>query len=506
MASSEGWRALSDWINRYHEQTSDTATRLFSGVKPPPAPANQKPEVFVNTPNMGEIGTPISQGTLTVMWVSISDPPPMPSNISQNIPGMVIRTHYWRNNIFGSYTGSGWQTAPKTGTASPQGALPQEPPAGRYYLRQNFELEARHSGALFSVNDPVQAVAGVQLRQSQSVDSQILIGQKSTYQVISEATQVTANELAAAAVDYPANVRATYLALPDTMPERVRILARRLVSGDRDPYHKALRIQNYLRENFKYDLEVKEAPAKRDVVDYFLFDTRAGFCSHYASAMAVMLRAVGVPARVVTGYAMGDYNPEHGAFRVPESASHAWVEVFFPGYGWVEFEPTAARAAIEYLESGPVTRTTLIAGGQDTGAKTAARPYLVVLVMAAALALLAMPFFLLRMFSVTRQAPVIQVDVLYRRMRRVLAWAGLTAAPSMTPDEYLGYYSGRLAEYEQLSQALTQVTSLYRETIYSPRPPDATRVRRASLVWQQSISEWLTLWLKAFWQRLRSRE
>jgi hypothetical protein len=115
-----------------------------------------------------------------------------------------------------------------------------------------------------------------------------------------------------------------------------------------------------------------------------------------------------------------------------------------------------------------------------------------------------MPFLLLRMFSTTRQAPVIQVDVLYRRMRRVLSWAGLTAAPSMTPDEYLALYCGRLQPYEQLSQALSQATTLYRETTYSPRPPDESRVRRASYLWQRSINEWLTLWLKEIWKRIKS--
>ena len=338
-------------------------------------------------------------------------------------------------------------------------------------------------------------------------ESQLIEGQASTYQVLSEATQVTSAELASAPVDYPPEIRATYLALPESLPERVRQLTSRLVAGKDDPYHKAIVIQTYLRENFTYDLGVKETPANRDVVDYFLFDSRAGFCSHYASAMVVMLRAADVPARVVSGYAMGDYYPDKGAFRVVESAWHAWVEVYFPGYGWVEFEPTAGRSPIEYPEGAAavLSNARLDSARLDPPSRFEATPYLTGLVAAAALALLALPFLLLRMFSTSRKAPVVAVDVLYRHMRQALAWAGLRAAPSMTPDEYLAYYGRQLLDYEQLSEALTQVTLLYRETVYSPRPPDEGRVRKANYAWQQSIKEWLTLWARASWKKLRAR-
>jgi transglutaminase-like putative cysteine protease len=507
--TAEGWRAVSEWINRYHEQTSDTATRLFSGVKPPPQP-DAKQVIFVNTPNMGEIGVPIAQGSQTIMWVTISDPAPIPREIgiSANLPVELLRIHYWRNGIYSSYTGRGWQTEPMAGSAYAQiTALPKDNPPGRYYLRQAFSLEAKHTGALFSVNEPLQVDQGVALRQSQvDVSTELLEGKASMYQVISAATQVTANELEAAPVDYPQAVRAAYLQLPDELPERVRILARRLVSGARDPYHKALAVQNYLRENYTYNLAVPQAPPSRDVVDYFLFDQQAGFCSHYASAMVVLLRAVGVPARVVTGYAMGDYSPERGAFRVPESAAHAWVEVYFPGYDWVEFEPTAGRDSIEYPETADTgTRPRVSPAAADQKSKLEARPYLLGLLVVGALVLLTLPFLLLRMFSTTRQAPLIQVPVLYRRVRRLLAWAGLPAPPSVTPDEYLACYSGQLEPYERLNQALSQVTTLYRETIYSPHPPDELRVRKASWVWQQSIGEWISLWLKAAWQRIKAR-
>jgi hypothetical protein len=271
----------------------------------------------------------------------------------------------------------------------------------------------------------------------------------------------------------------------------VRQLAERIASGADNPYVKALRIQNYLRETYPYDLTMGPAPEKRDVVDYFLFDIQRGFCSHYATAMVVMLRSVGVPARVVTGYATGNYDYDRGAYRVPVSAAHAWVEVFFPGYGWMEFEPTAYRSPFVYPEEI----------SPDTGASqplmlektrgTKFQTYTLFLVGAGALFLLLLPFILYRLMTSARSAPAVQAAVLYRRMRRALTWAGLAAGK-------------RLERYRQLDQALRQITVLYRETVFSPRPPEESRVRAAGRLWQNSLREWAVLWLNERWQRLRS--
>jgi hypothetical protein len=96
----------------------------------------------------------------------------------------------------------------------------------------------------------------------------------------------------------------------------------------------------------KYNDLIEAPPAGQDGVAYFLFYVREGYCDYYASAMAVMARVVGIPARVAAGYSQGEYNPETRAYRVKENNAHAWVEVYFPRYGWVEFEPTASEPAI----------------------------------------------------------------------------------------------------------------------------------------------------------------
>jgi hypothetical protein len=239
-------------------------------------------------------------------------------------------------------------------------------------------------------------------------------------------------------------------------------------------------------------------------VDYFLFDTKHGFCSHYATTMAVMLRTVGVPARVVTGYAMGEWNQAEMAYRVPESNAHAWVEVYFPGYGWAEFEPTASRNPFVYREEAPVMDSTAVA---QVSSKVMVPPEAVTVgfTLVGALLLLLLPFVLVRLFGVLRLGPTVRPDVLYRQVRRALGWAGLSASPSLTPDEYLVVCREPLARYETLEKALHQVTEVYREQVYSPHPPDTRRIRRASLTWGQSTRDWLALFARSVWQRVQSR-
>lgn len=506
LGTSEGLNILSEWLSSTQEQTSETAERLFSGVNRPPPAEVEKPPVFVSLPAMDEISGTVPQGIETVMYVTTSDPPPVSFDAGMRIPEPSGPLHYWRSGIYTTYNGRGWELAPMAReTAQPVEDLPEQPPPGRYFLRQDFEVVAQHSGALFSANEPVQASQDVSLRRTQPDSSHLLEGEVSSYAVISAAVRVTANQLAQSGDDYPQEIRAAYLQLPDTLPDRVRSIARRVVEGADDPYHKALRIQNYLRETYPYDFSVDPAPENRDAVDYFLFDSARGACSHYASAMAVMLRSVDVPARVVTGYAMGEYDQARGAFRVPVSAAHAWVEVYFPGYGWVEFEPTAYRAPIQYPEEAKSLPQPQAVVRLDEPEDRIASPAAVVLVAAAGLLLLALPLLFLWMFALSSQAPERQARLLYHHVRKALAWAGIDGAPSMTPDEFLAIHQARLADYNLLTQALRQATDLYRQVVFSPRSPDTAQVRAASHLWRQALPDWLLLWLRAIWKRLSRR-
>src|SRR5690606_8612744 len=112
------------------------------------------------------------------------------------------------------------------------------------------------------------------------------------------------------------------------------------------PYDQATAIEAYLRR-LTYSTTVAPPPPGQDGVEHFLFTTGQGYCDYFASAMAVMLRSVGVPARVVSGYQSGDKDPETGRYVVREANAHTWVEVFFPDYGRVGLEPAPSRPVPE---------------------------------------------------------------------------------------------------------------------------------------------------------------
>ncbi len=150
-----------------------------------------------------------------------------------------------------------------------------------------------------------------------------------------------------------------YRALPDgsapntiATPQRVRDLAARLAKGQTNQYDIAAAIEKYLRANYGYATVIANPPANRDVVDYFLFDAKQGYCEYFATTMTVLLRADGIPARIVTGYLPGARQPD-GTFLSRESQAHAWVEVWFPRYGWIMFDPTP-RPDVPPIQRGPL--------------------------------------------------------------------------------------------------------------------------------------------------------
>jgi hypothetical protein len=141
-----------------------------------------------------------------------------------------------------------------------------------------------------------------------------------------------------AGTDYPASIRDTYLQLP-RIDSRIPELARQITARDTDPFDKARTMEGYLRSNYGYTLDLSGAP-QADPLAYFLFQKRAGHCEYFAAAMTVMLRTQGIPARYINGFQTGEYNDVAGDLVVRASDAHSWVEAYFPGFGWLTFDPT----------------------------------------------------------------------------------------------------------------------------------------------------------------------
>ena len=161
------------------------------------------------------------------------------------------------------------------------------------------------------------------------------------YSMVSFVSTASDDDLRKAGTEYSGFIRDHYLQLPDTLPQRVQDLGRQLTREAETPLDKARAIEEYLRgPDFTYSQKINIPPEGSDGVDYFLLETKIGYSDYFASSMTVMLRAVGVPARMAAGYAPGEVDPKSGRTFVRDSDSHGWMQVYFPNYGWIDFEPT----------------------------------------------------------------------------------------------------------------------------------------------------------------------
>ncbi|MBN2240656.1 MAG: transglutaminase domain-containing protein [Dehalococcoidales bacterium] len=191
------------------------------------------------------------------------------------------------------------------------------------------------------------------------------IGQK--YSVTSAVTTASPGELASAGEDYPAWITDHYLQLPETLPDIVREYSANITGNFTTPYEKVLAVSDNL-SSLSYKRYSGELPEERDAVEYFLFEKKAGACGDFASAMAVLLRASGIPTRLCTGYRSGEYDEETGKYLVRVSNRHAWPEVYFPGYGWIEFEATPGEGRTRGIVG--------VEAFQDDGSSVSWDPYL----------------------------------------------------------------------------------------------------------------------------------
>jgi hypothetical protein len=226
---------------------------------------------------------------------------------------------------------------------------------------QTFYIESPQPNVVFaaaSTREVYFPAAGLRVDPAGSIRSPIELDSGLVYSVVSEVPSPSPSVLRRARRTVPDGM-APYLQLEEGLPGRVGDLARAVTAGRTTWYDAVVAVQAWLRANTRYDLDVPRDPDGVDAVDHFLFETRRGYCEQIASSIAVMLRTLGIPARLVTGYGPGERNPLTGYFEVKQSDAHAWVEVFYPGIGWVPYDPTfgvpqAAPGIAGRFMAGPV--------------------------------------------------------------------------------------------------------------------------------------------------------
>ena len=158
------------------------------------------------------------------------------------------------------------------------------------------------------------------------------------YRRRSDISQAGARELRTAGNVYPPDVAASNLGLR-SVDARIPRLAQQITASADNNYDKAIALETYLRTHFGYSLKLPRT-VPHDPLANFLFERKQGHCEYFASSMAVMLRTLGIPSRVVNGFRTGEFNDLTSQYVVRASNAHSWVEAYFPGYGWVAFDPT----------------------------------------------------------------------------------------------------------------------------------------------------------------------
>jgi transglutaminase-like putative cysteine protease len=259
------------------------------------------------------------------------------------------RPGYWVGETFDRWNGQSWSTSGFSsyqvgGTSPIEVPTPLDSPSGggpdlqTFYVVQSTADLVFHSGVARQLWFPASEVY---VSPPGTIVSPIGLGNGAVYTVESQDDDPSPTALRqAAGATLPPGQVALYTELPSRY-DRVKALAESITSAQPDTYDKVQALIAWIGANTRYSTDIPALPAGSDTVDDFLFGSRTGFCEQISTSLAVMLRTLGIPAREAVGYVPGPYNPLTDLYDVQADDAHAWVQVWFPGYGWQNFDPTA---------------------------------------------------------------------------------------------------------------------------------------------------------------------
>lgn len=353
-----GFAEIYSNLNRPWLTLKDRMSFMFASLR---ASVGFVSDSFGNTESLG-LGSPRSNAVVMTI-----DGPKYP---------FLGARYYWRARVYDEYSNGTWTTnlLEKTPFAPDKNYFKQEPARGRFDAV--FRITPYTAiGELFIPSQPVWVSRPGQLQygsiSNDNIDMVALqaapyIRPGEYYEARSSLASVTQYRLSISGIEYPQWVLDRYLQLPDNITPRTRALARQIAQGYDNPYDITEAVTKYLRENIEYQITIDPPPLGQEVIDWFLFDYKKGFCNYYATAEIILLRSLGIPARWAVGYAEGErvisqeeLTPPRRGEELPETTSmdiatynvrqkdaHAWPEVYFPNSGWVEFEPTGSQTPL----------------------------------------------------------------------------------------------------------------------------------------------------------------
>lgn len=419
------------------------------------------------------------------------------------------RSRYWRTMSYAVYTGQGMVSGDVYGDrfeANVPLPLPFGAVEGREELEQRITVLANQSNLVFSSDSPIRVdtPTTIEWRGTQEDPAVVrlanMLHKGQQYTVISATSVASEDQLRQAGGAYPAGVE-KYLQLPPTVPERVKARAEEITAAAQTPYDKAIAVEAYLR-SLPYETKVPTPPSDRDWVDYTLFDVQTGYADSLATSMTVMMREVGVPARVVTGFAPGQFDENEGAYVVFESEAHAWVEVFFPKYGWINFEPSVLRdlpfrPTEEQAIVLPITDGSYLGDNPDMylddpyfdsfgeftpyEAPREDVPWIIGLgVVAGLLVALVVAWYSMMLLLKRGLRGLPWHAQWYGQFRRLAAWAGMAGRSSQTPFEYTDWLESR---YPGTGKLVRPIAECYVQGTYGNEEPGPEELARASKAW-----------------------
>ena len=443
----------------------------------------------------------------------------------KDLPALLQSGHlsplYWRSFTYDIYTGRGWSSSP-----TQQSQYLAEQPVQTDQLPDHKLIQEvvrsvpGEGGIIYSAGEPVSMSVPSLAAWRSSNDLFGIQTESSGYEIQTLLPVADENSMREAGQVYPNWVAQRYLALSAEVPTRVRALAIQLTATEPTPYDRARAIEQYLR-TYPYTLDVPRPPTNQDLSDYFLFDLRKGYCDYYASAMVVLARAAGIPARLAIGYASGTYNEKSERFIVTQADAHSWVEVYFPGIGWVPFEPTAGLSPInrspqptqEATPPPPAPATQPSGAGIGNIGK-----YIGIMLLGLAVAT-GFLWAILDEMRLRRLKPLPAAREVYRRMRRYGELLRVPMDGGETPYEFAALLSTRIPYISRqkfsASSSLTTVSeslSIIRKIVRLSYRPSDGETESASVPASTAgiIDQWKSLrwrlrlmWILRIWESIR---
>lgn len=491
---------------------------------------NQFVTGFGNDVELGQIGE-IKQSSSVVMHIQIAgDSSGGFSNLK------------WRGVALGLFDGRRWSNPPSTRTPIHRSAdgyfhalQPQASDAisgnhaahstsrnyGRSYIRYRVLMEPIGTNVFFLAPTGIGIAGRYRLLSADDAGSLMTYEEPiSAYDAYSDLAQPSAMDLRNAQGEINPDIKLDYLQLPHLDP-RVPALAQQVTASSANAYDKASAIESYLSAHYAYTLKLSKT-LPRDPIAEFLFERKQGHCEYFASAMALMLRTLGIPSRVVNGFRGAQFNDVTGSYIIRASEAHTWVEAYFPGYGWTTFDPTPpdpnptevhnsrfllyVDAMGEFWREWVINydfshqfnlRNQMFAGSQQMANRwrrswlrnsqalvrqahesklqnISGRNIAIILIFATLLALAANVRALLRarrsrqIAAHPEQSPRAAASIWYERMTRALARRGWTKKSTQTPAEFVNSIAD-----PQLRQVVAQFTDHYESARFGEGADDA---------------------------------